>query len=392
MGFLGIRARVDANYYITKLKNSGGKNRRLGEKEYMSEYIVKKGDYLGKIAAAYKISLSDLLKLNPQIKDPDEIFVGQKINIDRVAPAPARFDDEEDDFAQQPQEDKIREFFGHLIATTMLPRSKKAKQNAASLQQELISAYQSGQMDEKDAKQFFSGFQILKNLKYRLGGRYGDQSAIERFLVNNEVRPIKVKGYTITKDDYQFFADAWEEIARSQYGYTGSETSLAGTPMASVGSSGNIFERYIKENEKFTGETPEQVYKVSYIKTPGKVGYSHVKVVYVENPEMSIKEPIKPGEDLDAAKKRAEEKLADKISKEMKFNKMALGAPRQKLDEEVVQPIDADDIADIVVSEINDIFDELPEGSPLKNREVALAALEQIKNALPAMIQGLNVG
>lgn len=153
-----------------------------------------------------------------------------------------------------------------------------------------------------------------------------------------------------------------------------------------------IFEQYIKENEKFTGDTPDQVYKVSYIRATDGIGYSHVKVVYVENPEMSIKEPIKPGEDLDAAKKRAEEKLADKISKEMKFNKMALGAPRQKLDEEVVQSIDADDIADIVVSEINEIFDELPEGSPLKNREVALAALEQVKNALPAMIQGLNVG
>lgn len=72
----------------------------------------------------------------------------------------------------------------------------------------------------------------------------------------------------------------------------------------------------------------------------------------------------------------------------MDFTNVA-GAPMQ---EQVVQSIDADDIADIVVSEINDIFEELPEGSPLKNREVALEALEQIKNALPAMIQGLNVG
>jgi hypothetical protein len=268
-----------------------------------------------------------------------------------------------------------------------------------------------------------------------------------------------------------------------------------------------IFEQYIKENEQFTGDTPEKVYKVSYIKTPGKVGWSHVKVVSTKNPEMSIKEPIKPGEDLDTAKKRAETKLSYKMSKHEEFIQSALNAPRQKLDEQltkadlelidqaeanrkkelkrivnevqvelqkvalhasrlrklirnlpegteealaanfgkaweafgkarelasytksvspldlalamdldrqnddepetmdftnfagapmqeqVVQSIDADDIADIVVSEINDIFEELPEGSPLKNREVALAALEQIKNALPAMIQGLNVG
>ena len=280
----------------------------------MNEYIVKSGDYLGKIAAAYKMSLADLLKLNPQIKDPDKIFVGQKINVDRKAPPPPKFDDEDDEFAQQPQENKIREFFGHLIATTMLPRSKKAKQNAAALQQELISAYQTGQMDEKDAKQFFSGFQILKNLKYRLGGEYGDQSAIERFLLNNEVRPIKVKGYTVTKDDYQFFADAWEEIARSQYGYTGAETSLTGVPVASVGSFGNMLERYIQQNKKL-------------------------------------------------------------------------------LKEEVIDTtdIDIDDLAEIVVDEINNIFDQLPDGSPLKSRDVALAALEQIKNNLPAMIQRIEV-
>ena len=52
---------------------------------------------------------------------------------------------------------------------------------------------------------------------------------------------------------------------------------------------------------------------------------------------------------------------------------------------------DAADIAAIVVNEINAVFDELPDNSPLKNREVALAALAQIKNNLPAMIQGLNI-
>ncbi len=51
----------------------------------------------------------------------------------------------------------------------------------------------------------------------------------------------------------------------------------------------------------------------------------------------------------------------------------------------------AAEIADIVVDEINAVFNDLPAESPLKTREVALAALAQIKNNLPAMIQGLNV-
>lgn len=50
------------------------------------------------------------------------------------------------------------------------------------------------------------------------------------------------------------------------------------------------------------------------------------------------------------------------------------------------------DIADIVVDEINAAFNKLDDDSPLKTREVALAALEQIKNNLPAMIRGMNIG
>ena len=48
----------------------------------MRKYIVKKGDFLGKIAKQNATSVERLLKINPQIKDPDKIFIGQKINID----------------------------------------------------------------------------------------------------------------------------------------------------------------------------------------------------------------------------------------------------------------------------------------------------------------------
>ena len=43
-------------------------------------YIVRGGDSLSKIARSQGISLSQLLKLNPQIKNPNLIFPGQQIN------------------------------------------------------------------------------------------------------------------------------------------------------------------------------------------------------------------------------------------------------------------------------------------------------------------------
>jgi murein DD-endopeptidase MepM/ murein hydrolase activator NlpD len=44
-------------------------------------YKVKAGDNLSKVAKRYGISLAQLLKANPQIKNPDRIQVGQLINL-----------------------------------------------------------------------------------------------------------------------------------------------------------------------------------------------------------------------------------------------------------------------------------------------------------------------
>ena len=44
-------------------------------------YKVKAGDNLSKVAKRYGISLAQLLKANPQIKNPDKIKVGQLINL-----------------------------------------------------------------------------------------------------------------------------------------------------------------------------------------------------------------------------------------------------------------------------------------------------------------------
>ena len=42
---------------------------------------VKAGDTLGAIAARYNMTLNKLLTFNPAIKDPNRIYVGQKITI-----------------------------------------------------------------------------------------------------------------------------------------------------------------------------------------------------------------------------------------------------------------------------------------------------------------------
>jgi len=216
----------------------------------MQDYTIQKGDYLGKIAKDAEISLRDLLKLNPQIKDPNKIMPGEKIKLPSSYTPPPKFDDE-DEFAQESYEDRIVEFFGHYIAAkVMLPNSKKAKRTASALADELNSEYRQGKMPDDEGRQFFSGFMILKQLANSLGGEYGSESSMGRYLTNNEVRPIEVKGYKVSRSDYQFFADAWQRVSMSEYGYTGKETSLTGKPMASVASTGNIFENYFKQNLK----------------------------------------------------------------------------------------------------------------------------------------------
>ncbi|AZB43400.1 LysM peptidoglycan-binding domain-containing protein [Bacillus sp. FJAT-42376] len=46
-----------------------------------STYTVVKGDSLWKIASKTKTGVSELVQANPQLKNPDRIAVGQKINI-----------------------------------------------------------------------------------------------------------------------------------------------------------------------------------------------------------------------------------------------------------------------------------------------------------------------
>lgn len=45
------------------------------------QYTVKKGDNMWNIAKRYGISLKTLINKNPQIKNPNKIYPGQKINL-----------------------------------------------------------------------------------------------------------------------------------------------------------------------------------------------------------------------------------------------------------------------------------------------------------------------
>ncbi|MDP2908160.1 MAG: LysM peptidoglycan-binding domain-containing protein [Nanoarchaeota archaeon] len=51
------------------------------------KYVVQKGDTISKIAAEKGVSMDDLLKANPQVKDKNKIFVGQELAIPAVMQA-----------------------------------------------------------------------------------------------------------------------------------------------------------------------------------------------------------------------------------------------------------------------------------------------------------------
>lgn len=46
-----------------------------------SDYVVRSGDTLGAIAQRHQTTLSSLLRLNPDIENPDKIFPGQSLKL-----------------------------------------------------------------------------------------------------------------------------------------------------------------------------------------------------------------------------------------------------------------------------------------------------------------------
>lgn len=51
-------------------------------------YIIKRGDTLGSIARNHNTTVATLLRLNPQIRNPNRIYVGQRIRVPAPAPQP----------------------------------------------------------------------------------------------------------------------------------------------------------------------------------------------------------------------------------------------------------------------------------------------------------------
>jgi LysM repeat protein len=53
------------------------------------QYVIKPGDNLTKIAKANGTTIKDIMAVNPQIKDPNKIMAGAKLNLPGKAAAPA---------------------------------------------------------------------------------------------------------------------------------------------------------------------------------------------------------------------------------------------------------------------------------------------------------------
>lgn len=54
---------------------------QLLKPSYATYYVVKKGDTVTKIAKKFKLTNEELLALNPTIKNPNLIYVGQKVRV-----------------------------------------------------------------------------------------------------------------------------------------------------------------------------------------------------------------------------------------------------------------------------------------------------------------------
>ena len=62
----------------TELENVAGGATYYNDGDY---YVIKRGDTLSGIAAKFGTSISKLMSLNPQIKNPNLIYAGKTIRI-----------------------------------------------------------------------------------------------------------------------------------------------------------------------------------------------------------------------------------------------------------------------------------------------------------------------
>ena len=296
----------------------------------MQDYIVKQDDILGRIAQQFNISLQDLLRLNKEsgneIKDPDKIFVGQKIKVPGDSqppkPTPTKASAPQPGEAAAPDIEKlVRSFLGLQLSLSILTL-RLGQQNAIEDKlkeiQKQIMLFRNVPEDIKKSLRY--KLKLNNKLKLSLFGEEGGTTVIEKYLqlrnkkgsekaISNLLSQVNLNLKDIEDAAQDYTTVAPELVA---LGISPAYTKIKEHKLKGKNTMNKIFENYFQQNLK-------------------------------EEAEVSTSDP------------------------------------------------DAADIADIVVDEINAIFNELPDNSPLKSREVALAALAKIKAGLPAMIQGLNV-
>jgi uncharacterized YkwD family protein/spore coat assembly protein SafA len=121
-------------------------------------YTVQPGDSLWKIAVRYQVGISELIQANPQFKNPNLIYPGDKVNI--------------------PNFDSIKSIENQVIQLTNQERAKHGlKPFAANWELSRVARYKSNDMRDKryfqhDSPTYGSPFTMMKNfgITYRSAG------------------------------------------------------------------------------------------------------------------------------------------------------------------------------------------------------------------------------
>lgn len=121
-------------------------------------YIVQPGDSLWKIAVRYQVGISEIIQANPQFKNPNLIYPGQKVYI--------------------PNFDAIKSIENQVIQLTNQQRAKYGlKPLAANWELSRVARYKSNDMRDRgyfrhDSPTYGSPFTMMKNfgITYRSAG------------------------------------------------------------------------------------------------------------------------------------------------------------------------------------------------------------------------------
>ncbi len=121
-------------------------------------YTVRSGDSLWKIAVKYQVGLSEIISANPQFKNPNLIYPGQRVNIPNISAA--------------------KNIESQVIQLTNQERAKNGlKPLAADWQLSRVARYKSADMRDKNyfshtSPTYGSPFTMMKNfgINYRSAG------------------------------------------------------------------------------------------------------------------------------------------------------------------------------------------------------------------------------